>query len=175
MTTLPPELHEEFPNKKETFYTISEIVLTNHGQQLTTEEIAEHVEPGKEGVQQHLRTLEEEGWINGFDGPKSYTWNTQKHNPAEQNPQEAVWIYSEGVLSLFRRSLRSPTEMLAFAAVIGVLVAVVLAISAVLAILLPVGSGTSQGLAYTASGFAVGSMVTVGILAFTARLMPLSV
>lgn len=172
MPELPPNFHEDFPNKGDTFYSIAEIALSDHGRQLTAEEIAERVEPEKEGVQQHLRKLEENGWIDGFDGPKSYTWNTQKHNPAEYDAQEAVGTVSDEILLLSKRALRSPTESLAFAAVIGIIVAVVLAATSLLAVLLPVEPEMSQTYAFIGAGFAVGSIVTLGMVTLKTRLAP---
>jgi hypothetical protein len=170
MPELPPHFHEDFPKKGETFYTIAEIVLFHHGRQLTAEEVAAQVDPGKEGVQQHLRELEEKGWIDGFDGPKSYTWNTQGYNPAKHDAQDAVGTFSDEILSLGSRALRSPTETLAFAAVMGVVIAAVLAVTALLATFLPVDPETPQTYAFIGSGFAVGSILTLGLIAIKTRL-----
>jgi hypothetical protein len=168
MPALPPDLHDDYPEKGETFFTIAEIVLTNHGRQLTADDIADRVEPEYEGVRQHLKTLEDDGWIDGANGPKRYTWDTQQYNPAEHDPHEAVGSVTADAITLAKRATRSPAELFAVVAIIGLTTGVVVAASGVIAAVLPIGTTPPLSYAAIGGGFALGSLLTLGLVSLGA-------
>ncbi|MDS0261981.1 hypothetical protein NDI56_21470 [Haloarcula sp. S1CR25-12] len=164
MAELPAEFREQYDQKGDTFETIAEIVLTSHGRQFTADDIAARVEPEREAVRQHLKTLEDDGWIDGADGPKRYTWNTQYHNPAEQQAIEAVGSVTDDALALASRATNSVPEFFAVVAILGVVTGMVSGVTAVVAILLPVGTGTPLSYAAIGGGYALGGLLTLGLV-----------
>jgi len=164
MAELPAEFWEQYDQKGDTFETIAETILTNHGRQFTADDIAADVKPEREAVQQHLRTLEDDGWIDGADGPKRYTWNTQNHNPAEQQATEAVGSVTDDALALASRATNSIPEFFAVVAILGVVTGIVLSATAMFAILLPVGVGISLSYAAIGGGYAFGGLIALGLV-----------
>lgn len=170
MARFPPEFKEQYETKRESFHAIAETVLTNHGKQLTADEIAEQVDPEREGVQNHLRTLEEDEWVQTNDGPKAYTWDTQKYNPAEYEGHIAVNSITNEALGLAKRATNSGPEILAFAAVLGLATGIVLTVSAVAAALLPFGADSPTTFGIIGTGYALGSLLTLGLVEIGAQL-----
>jgi len=164
MTRFPPEFREEYDSKRESFHSIAEIVLSNHGKQLTADEIAEQVGPERAGVQDHLRTLEADGWVQTIDGPQGYTWDTQKYNPAEYQGQVAVNSVMSDALAMIKRASGSWPELFAFLAILGLATGIVLTSSAVLAMVLPVGVESPSIFATIGMGYAVGALIMLGVV-----------
>jgi biotin operon repressor len=164
MPDLPPQFQNEYPEKGDTFHQIAELVLTEHGQQLTADEIAEKVGIGREGTQQHLRTLEEDGWIDGTEKSKTYTWDTQKYNPAEFDGDEALRSVLNDTIALAKRASRSPTELFAVMAVVGLAAGMTLTVCSVLALVLPIGEVPPRTFAVIGGGLAIGSIFTIGLV-----------
>lgn len=170
MARFPPDFQEQYETKRESFHAIAETIIANHGKQLTADEIAEQVDPEREGVQNHLRTLEEDGWVQTNDGPKAYTWDTQKYNPAEYEGHVAVNSITDEALGIAKRATNSGPELLAFATVVGLATGIVLTISAAGAILLPIGTDTSTTFGIIGMGYALGSIFTLTMVEASARL-----
>jgi len=170
MSELPPEFHDAYEEKGDTFYAIAEIVLSNHGSQFTADDIAAQVDPEREGVRQHLKTLEDDGWIDGADGPKRYTWDTQHYNPAEYEATEAVDSVAAEALALGARARRSMPEFFAFVAIIGLVAGGVLIAGGLVALALPVGTLPPTVYALIGGGFAVGSLLTLGLVKIATRI-----
>jgi hypothetical protein len=170
MAQLPSEFHDAYEKKGHTFFAIAEIVLSNHGRQLTADDIAAQVDPEREGVRQHLKQLEEDGWIDGADGPKRYTWDTQHYNPAEYEASEAVDSVAAEALALGARAWRSVPEFFALVAIIGLVAGAVLVAGGVVALVLPIGAVPPTVYALIGGGFALGSLLTLGLVEIAARM-----
>lgn len=71
---------------------------------------------------------------------------------------------TDDALALTSRATNSFPEFFAVVAILGVVTGMVLAMSAVVAILVPVGAGTPLSYAAIGGGYALGGLVTLGLV-----------
>ena len=91
MTNVPREFEKEFDSKGESFFEIAEILYENHGDQFTLEELSDEVSVSDSRVSVHLSEPTEEDWVSKQEGKTTFVWNTEKYNPANTEPTDAVF------------------------------------------------------------------------------------
>lgn len=174
MTRLPSEFKDQYESRGETFFEIAEILCRNHGQIFTAESIESNVDVRERQVQNLLKDLSEDEWVESQTGVKTYEWNIERYNPAEIVALNAVWSLYRDLWRMFKRHSKTTTGIIA---IFGFLFFVAGFVSASISIIL--GSGIFEepeispriylilGIAF----FGAGVMITafVGLQAFVNR------
>jgi len=89
MVRLPDELREGYANHGDTFFAVAELLYRHPDRYFTLEEIANEVGVTKRRVNDFTEKLEGE-WFDRHDNQTTFTWNIEKHNPAQTETTQAV-------------------------------------------------------------------------------------
>ena len=90
MVRIPDEFSREYDGKGEKFYEIAELLYTYPERQFTQDELAEQIERSNTTISNHIRDMEDEGWVVRREDQMTFSWNTNAHNPASTEGITAI-------------------------------------------------------------------------------------
>lgn len=108
MVRLPDKFRDEYNNHGDTFFAVAELLYTHPGRHFTIEEIAAEVDVTERRVNDFTEKLEEE-WFDRYDNQTTFTWNTDKHDPAQTETTQAVTDLYTDLWRVLKRHTKTGT------------------------------------------------------------------